>query len=85
MERVMLTLPPALLEAVDAAARRQGKKRSQVVRQALHDWLERQRQQEFEALLAEGYQALAQEAAAIASDSLPARAAAAEAVWRWDK
>ena len=85
MERVMLTLPPALLEAVDAAARRQGKKRSQVVRQALQDWLERQQRQEFEALLAEGYQALAQETAAVASDSLPAQAAAAEGISRWDE
>ena len=82
MERVMLTLPPALLEAVDAAARRLGKKRSQVVRQALQDWLERQRQQEFEALLAEGYQALAQQTAAIASESLPAQATAAAGIWR---
>ena len=85
MERVILTLPPALLEAVDAAAQRLGKKRSQIVRQALQDWLERQRQQEFEALLAEGYQALPQETAAIASESLPAQAATAEAVWRWDE
>jgi metal-responsive CopG/Arc/MetJ family transcriptional regulator len=84
MERVMLTLPPDLLQAVDTVARRQGKKRSQVVRQALQDWLEQQRQQEFEALLAEGYQALAQEAAATVSDSLPLQAAATEGVWRWD-
>ncbi len=85
MERVMLTLPPAFLEAVDAAARRLGKKRSQVVRQALQDWLERQRQQEFEALLAEGYQALAQENAAIAAESLPAQATASDGIWRWDE
>ncbi len=85
MERVMLTLPAAHLEAVDVAARRQGKKRSQVVRQALQDWLERQRQQEFEALLAEGYQALAQETAAVASESLPVQATAAAGIWRWDE
>ena len=85
MERVILTLPPALLEAVDAAAQRLGKKRSQIVRQALQDWLERQRQQEFEALLADGYQALEQETAAVASESLPAQATAAEGIWRWDE
>lgn len=85
MERVMLTLPADLLQAVDTAARRLGQKRSQVVRQLLQDWLERQRQQEFEALLAEGYQAIAREAAGIASESLPLQDNAAEGVWRWDE
>lgn len=85
MERVMLTLPADLLQAVDTAARRLGQKRSQVVRQLLQDWLERQRQQEFEALLAEGYQAIAREAAGITSESLPLQATAAEGVWRWDE
>jgi metal-responsive CopG/Arc/MetJ family transcriptional regulator len=70
MERVMLTLPADLLQAVDTAARRLGQKRSQLVRQLLQDWLKQQQQQEFEALLAEGYRAMAQEAAAIASESL---------------
>ncbi|MBI2939897.1 MAG: ribbon-helix-helix protein, CopG family [Chloroflexi bacterium] len=51
MERVMVTVPPDLLAAVDAAARRLGRKRSHVMRQALQDWLDRQRQQQFEALL----------------------------------
>ncbi len=85
MERVMLTLPLDLLQPVDTLAQRMGRKRSHVVRQALQDWLERQQQQEFEALLAEGYQAMAQEAAAIASESLSLQAAADEGVWRWDE
>lgn len=85
MERVMLTLPLDLLQALDMAARRLGRKRSQVVRQVLQEWLEQQRQQEFEALLAEGYQAMAQETAAISLESLPLQAAAGEGVWRWDE
>ena len=85
MERVMLTLPAELLEAVDTMARHQGKKRSEVVRQALRELLERQRQQEFEAALAEGYQALAEQVATSVRDSLPLQAAAVEGVWRWDE
>lgn len=81
----MLTLPADLLQEVDTAARQLGRARSHVVRQALQDWLERQRRQQFEALLAEGYQAMAQEAAAIATESLSLQAAATEGVWRWDE
>ncbi len=81
----MLTLPPDLLQEVDTAARHLGRKRSHVVRQALQDWLERQRRQQFEALLAEGYQAMAQEAAAIATESLSLQASSTEEVWRWDE
>lgn len=85
MERVMLTLPPELLLAVDAAARQLGEKRSHVVRQALEQWLELRRREQFEALLAEGYQAMAQAASARAAESLFLQAAAAEGVWHWDE
>jgi metal-responsive CopG/Arc/MetJ family transcriptional regulator len=85
MERVMLTLPPDMLSAVDAFARRTGQKRSQVVRRALSELLERHERQEFEALLAEGYQAMADDAAAAAADWLPLQAAAADGVWRWEQ
>lgn len=81
----MLTLPLELLSAVDSAARRLGQKRSQAVRQALQDWLERRRREEYEALLAEGYQAMAQQAADLASESQHLQAAAAEGIWRWDE
>ncbi len=85
MERVMLTLPDDLLQQVDAAARRLGKQRSQVVRQALRDWLRRLEQEEVEASMAEGYQALAQEAEATAAEAAFTQAAAAEGVWHWDE
>lgn len=81
----MLTLPADLLQEVDTAARQLGRARSHVVRQALQDWLERQRRQQFEALLAEGYQAMAQEAAATASESMALQAASTEEVWHWDE
>jgi metal-responsive CopG/Arc/MetJ family transcriptional regulator len=83
MERVMLTVPAELLAEVDALARRTGRKRSQVVRLALRELLERRRREEFEALLAAGYQELAAEAATAAAESLPLQAAAAEGIWRW--
>jgi len=85
MERVMITLPDSLLETVDEMARRLSENRSQFVRQALLERLEKLRQQEFEALLAEGYQVMAEEMAALAQESLPLQAAAAEKVWQWDE
>lgn len=85
MERVMITLPNSLLGTVDEMARRLAENRSQFVRQALLDRLERLRQQEFEALLAEGYQVMAEEAATITQESLPLQTAAAERAWQWDE
>lgn len=85
MERVMLTMPADLLQAVDLMARQMGQKRSQVVRQVLQEWLERQRQREFEALLAEGYQATAQQVAVTASEFSLLQSAATEGVWNWDE
>jgi metal-responsive CopG/Arc/MetJ family transcriptional regulator len=85
MERVMITLPDNLLKTVDETARRLSENRSQFVRQALLERLERLRQQEFEALLAEGYQVMAEEMATLAEESLPLQAAAAEKAWQWDE
>lgn len=84
MERVMVTLPSDLLQTVDAMAQRRGRKRSPVVREALQEWIERQRREEFEALLAEGYRSLATETSAIVEDSEWLQASAAEHIWRWD-
>jgi len=80
----MLTLPPDLLGAVDDAARRIGRNRSQVVRLALAEWLERRERQEFEALLAQGYQEMSDRAATEVAEWLPLQTDAAEGVWRWD-
>ena len=85
MERVMITLPDSLLKTVDETARRLSENRSQFVRQALLERLEKLRQQEFEALLAEGYQVMAEEMAALAQESLPLQVKAAEKVWQWDE
>lgn len=81
----MVTLPRELVEEVDARVQRLATKRSRVVRQALQEWLERQKREEFEALLAEGYQEMADELAELAAEFAPLQAAASEGVWRWDE
>ena len=85
MERVMVTLPKELLITVDAAAKCLKQNRSQFVRQALAEKLDKMRRQEFEALLAEGYQEMAEEGATLTIGALPWQAMAAEKVWQWDE
>jgi len=48
MKNVQITIDPATLEAVDRAAAPLGLKRSEVVRQALREWLRRQSVERFE-------------------------------------
>ena len=84
MERVIVTLPRDLLDEIDKRAQRLSQKRSRVVRQALQEWVERQRREEFEALMAEGYQEMAAQLAGLAEETLPLVAEATEGIWRWD-
>ena len=85
MERVMVTCPTELLDTVDAHAKRLGKKRSQVVREALGVWVAAQEQTEFEALLAQGYIEMADQLAAWAEEIMPLQMEAAAATWIWDE
>ena len=48
MTNVQITLDPAMLAAVDRAAGPLGLKRSEVVRQALREWLRRRSVERFE-------------------------------------
>ena len=84
MERMMLLVPTDLRDAVDAEAKRLGKNRSQVVREAMSRWLAEERKRQFEALLAQGYQEMALQAAATVSEIEPLQVEAAEHAWRWD-
>ena len=84
-ERVLVTLPAELLDAVDSYARQQRRKRSQVIRQALQELLDRERQREFEELLAEGYREQAELLAELVEEFMPLQAEAAENVWVWDE
>ena len=61
MAKVVVTMPDRFLEEVDLAARKTGKNRSQFCREALARYLEEEKRREFEALMAEGYQEMADE------------------------
>lgn len=80
----MLTMPADLLREVDELAERKGRKRSQLVRDALGEMLERERRREFEELLAEGYREQAAVLAELAQDFALIQAQAAEGIWVWD-
>jgi CopG family transcriptional regulator / antitoxin EndoAI len=85
MERVMITVPEELLSQVDQLAAREGQNRSQLIRQALTDLLDRKEREAFEALLAAGYQELAAAARDAAEDGERAQVEAAAGVWTWEE
>lgn len=55
MQRVMITIPPSLLQEVDGMAVKANSSRSQLIREALEQYLEAHRRQELRELLKEGY------------------------------
>ena len=61
MAKVVVTMPDNLLEEVDIAARKEKTNRSRFFRKVLARYLEEQKKREFEALMAEGYQEMAEE------------------------
>jgi metal-responsive CopG/Arc/MetJ family transcriptional regulator len=81
----MVTLPFDLLREVDSTARELKQSRSQLVRQALTDLLQRIKQRQFEELLAEGYRETAEQSAAFTADNLLLQARATEGRWTWDE
>jgi metal-responsive CopG/Arc/MetJ family transcriptional regulator len=85
MQRVMITLPNGLLQKTDRAAKKLGQNRSEFIRQTLRAQLEIMQRQEFEALLAEGYQEMSAQAATLSAEAQAAQAAAAEGIWLWDE
>jgi len=84
MERVMVTIPEDLLREVDSATRQLKRNRSEVVRQALAEWLRQKKQREFDALLEEGYRESASQAREHASLGWLAQSAIVEGDWSWD-
>jgi len=60
MRRIMITMPPDLLQQADEAATRLHSNRSQFIRQAIEFFLEEQRRRELRELLKEGYLAHAE-------------------------
>jgi CopG family transcriptional regulator/antitoxin EndoAI len=61
MAKVVITMPDDLLQQLDSAARKKRTNRSRFFREALTSYLEDQKKREFEALIAEGYQEMAEE------------------------
>lgn len=61
MQKVMVTLPEEMLRVIDVVAKELGETRSKFTRQALMARVEQYKKQKFEALLAEGYQLMAEE------------------------
>ncbi len=55
MQRVMITIPPALLAQVEETAAKLNLSRSRLIRDALQQYLDAQRRQELRELLKEGY------------------------------
>ena len=80
MERIMVTIPTDLLKDIDSVAKRLKQNRSQLVRQALVELLQKFKQQEFEAFLAEGYREMSKENAIVVAESLPLQAVVTEGV-----
>jgi CopG family transcriptional regulator / antitoxin EndoAI len=84
MERIIVSLPHELLEEIDELAVRLEVKRSRVVREALGEWILRQRQREHAELMAEGYQDMATRSSSLSREEDLAQVIAAEGVWTWD-
>lgn len=68
MRRVMFTIPPALLESVEALAAKLRVSRSNLVRSALESYIAEVERQDLCALLKEGYQVHAERDLAICKE-----------------
>lgn len=77
MQRVMITIPPALLQQIENASARLQFSRSQFIRTALEYYLEEQRRQHLRDLLQEGYLFRAEEGRQMAQEFF----AAEQEVW----
>lgn len=78
----MITIPSELLGDVDSAAQKLKQNRSQLIRRALNEFLQRLKQREFESLMAEGYQETSGENSDIVAESRLLQAAATEGAWK---
>ena len=68
MRRVIVTMPPDLLQQIEEMAAKLNFNRSQFIRRAVEAFLEDQRRRELRALLKEGYLYRAQESLRIAEE-----------------
>jgi metal-responsive CopG/Arc/MetJ family transcriptional regulator len=61
MQKIMVTLPEGLLQNIGSIVAKLHYNRSQFIREAVAEKIEKIKQAEFEALMAEGYKAMAGE------------------------
>ena len=84
MDRVMVTIPHDIRQQLDAAATAVTENRSQFVRRAIQERIERLRQERFERALIEAYQAGNDNPAADVHAMLAVQEQAAGETWCWD-
>ena len=84
MDRVMVTMPDSLRRELDEAATALTENRSEFVRRAVQERIERLQQRRFERRLAEAYQLANEDPATEVRSILGAQDAAAGQVWSWD-
>jgi metal-responsive CopG/Arc/MetJ family transcriptional regulator len=84
MQRVIITIPPALLTQVEDAAAKLNFSRSRLIREALAQYLEAQRQQELRELLKEGYLFRAEESRQLAQEYFAAEQEAMDRYAPWE-
>ena len=85
MDRVMITMPNAVRTELDEAAGAIAENRSEFVRRAVVERIERLRLQRFEGLLAEAYRAGNVDNATDVRSALGLQDAAAGTAWLWDE
>jgi metal-responsive CopG/Arc/MetJ family transcriptional regulator len=84
MQRVIITIPPALLTQVEDVAAKLNLSRSRLIREALAQYVEVQRQQELRELLKEGYLFRADESRQLAQEFFAAEQEVADHYARWE-
>jgi hypothetical protein len=84
MDRVMVTMPDSLRREMDEAATSVTENRSEFVRRAVQERIERLQQRRFERLLAEAYQLANDDPATDVRLTLGVQVAATGQIWSWD-
>jgi metal-responsive CopG/Arc/MetJ family transcriptional regulator len=85
MQRVMITIPPALLAQAEEMAAKLNLSRSRLIREALEQYLSAYRRQELRELLKEGYLYRAQESRQLAQEFLVAEQEASDLYVPWEE
>ena len=84
MQRVIITIPPTLLTQVEDVAAKLNLSRSRLIREALTQYVEAQRQQELHELLKEGYLFWAEESCQLAQEFFAAEQEVADRYAAWE-